>query len=118
MNSSGEVNIVLVFSINEKNNEILIEQWEMALPEDHADTRSESENATRFPKCISTFNLTLANPPELAVVVPADPSESDVIPEGIRLGFEKVFARMPREGSAEKDLMFTPPELTDWWMRL
>ena len=59
MNSWGEVNIVLVFSINEENKEILIEQWEMALPEDPAGTCSQSENATMLPKCISTFNLTL-----------------------------------------------------------
>lgn len=161
LNSAGQVNIVLVFSINEESKQIIVEQWEMAPHEDPADTSSHSEDATMVPKCISTFTVTpvghqaleptavalagsidldaatsanppeiavaaptnasepaaaaLDNPPKLAAVAPTDPPKPKILPEGLRLGFEKVFARKPRKGSAERNLMFTPLELSDWW---
>jgi len=129
--SRGNVNIVLLFSIDEENRKILIEQWEGSRPA--VTTRSQSNNPTVTPIRtgffdIPPFNLSetslipqVVPPPEPAALAPVDPLEpAAVVPadpaaisEAIKLNFAKLFDRVPLNES-EIDIVFTPLDLAQW----
>jgi len=145
-NSWGNVNIVLLFSIDEENREILIEQWEGSRPA--VTTRSQSNNPTVTPIRtglfdIGPFNLSETSripqvipPPEPAALAPVDllqpatvapvdplqpaavaPAEPGTVSEAIKLNFAKLFDRVPLNES-EIDIVFTPLDLAQWKHRL
>ncbi|CUS15106.1 unnamed protein product, partial [Tuber aestivum] len=97
-NSFRDVHIVLLFAIKEIGQEILIEQWELCPTENQAITRLHSKDIIEIPTCTASFNIL---PPV-------------VIREGIKLNFEKIFARKPLKGSLEKDIEFTRRDLEKW----
>jgi len=130
-NSWGNVNIVLLFSIDEENRKILIEQWEGSRPA--VTTRSQSNNPTVTPIRTAFFDIPpfnpsetspvppLVPPPKPAALAPVDPLQPAAVApaapaavsEAINLNFAKLFGHVPVNES-ENDIVFTPLDLAQW----
>lgn len=130
-NSRGNVNIVLLFSVDEENRKILIEQWEASRPA--VTTRSQSDNPAVTPIRTAFFDIPPFNPsetspippvvppPEPAALAPVDPlqpaavapADPAAVSVAIKLNFAKLFGREPLDRS-EKDIVFTPLDLAQW----
>ena len=73
--SSGKVNIVLIFSINEENKTVLIEQWEICSTENLTTTHSRSKDFIEIPKCRTSFTIAWADTSEPSTITTFDPEQ-------------------------------------------
>jgi len=91
--STGQVKIVLLFSISEKNRKIRIEQWEMSAGLDEQITGGKQDLDLRRPERVNKIEI----------------SETDAGGAVLKLNFEKLFLREPVLG--EMNISFSTAEL-------
>jgi len=73
--SSGKVNIVLIFSINEANKTVLIEQWEISSTENLITTHSRPKDFVEIPKCRASFTIAWADTPKPSTITTVNPDQ-------------------------------------------
>jgi len=91
--SPGQVKIVLLFSISEKNRKIHIEQWEMGTGSDEQITDSQDNPQPTRPECVKTIEI----------------AETNARGAFLQLSFQKLFLREPEAG--EMDIVFSIEDL-------
>jgi len=91
--SNGQVKIVLLFSISEKNRKIQIEQWEMSAGPDEQITGGKQDLDPRRPKRVNKIEI----------------SETDAGGAVLKLSCEKLFLREPVTG--EKNICLSTEDL-------
>jgi len=91
--SNGQVKIVLLFSISEKNRKIQIEQWEMSAGPDEQITGGKQDPDEMRPECVNKIAIT----------------QTDAGSAVLKLSLEKLFLREPVTG--EKNICFNNEDL-------
>lgn len=92
-NSLGNVNIVLLFSINDPKQEILIEQWEFSHPQNHPGTGLEL-HPEKIPTCRVSFTIALGDASAPAASTSVEPSEPDPPNLLLTLQFQLTFPNL------------------------
>jgi len=92
--STGQVKIVLLFSISEKNRKIQIEQWEMSAGPDGQITGGKQDPDQMRPECVNKIEI----------------SETDAGRAFLELSFEKLFLRKP-VSKREMNIWFSTEDL-------
>ncbi|RPA95775.1 hypothetical protein L873DRAFT_1845854 [Choiromyces venosus 120613-1] len=97
-NSSGDVNIVLLFSISEAAQMIHLEKWELV--------------------SVPNLQVTPAHPQPF-VMTPTQTDHIDIVQPiaaggALTLDFAKIFLRQPVQGGLEGNMIFTTLDLEGW----